>query len=245
MFNVLVFDVYGEFGYFRVPYTTKSTLTYSFPPPPAIKGMLGAMLGLSRNEYLKVLSDAHIGIRIKSSVKTMKMGVNIINTKGANGKFDNTLIASRKSSPSARTQVFVEVLKRPAYRIYVKLQDALHAKLKRHLENHETYYSISLGVSEFLADFKYAGEFEAVELDASTVVHSVIPEDCILRLAIKDMDLKIWKEQVHVRMEQDRTVTLFQDVVFALEDSPLTGEFKSNDTGRLYRINDEVIYLWG
>ena len=48
----LIFDIYGDFGHFKKYYTTSSPLTFSFPPPPTIKGMLGAIGGISKTEYL-------------------------------------------------------------------------------------------------------------------------------------------------------------------------------------------------
>jgi len=52
--KVLVFDIWGDYGHFRKFYTTTSPLTFSFPPPPTIAGILGAIYGTDKktNEYL-------------------------------------------------------------------------------------------------------------------------------------------------------------------------------------------------
>jgi len=37
--ETLVFDVKGDLGHFRKFYTTSSPLTFSFPPPPTVRGI--------------------------------------------------------------------------------------------------------------------------------------------------------------------------------------------------------------
>jgi CRISPR-associated protein Cas5h len=54
--KVLVFDVWGEFGHFRKHYTTTSPLTYSIPPRTAIAGMIAAIEGFGKDEYLQYFS---------------------------------------------------------------------------------------------------------------------------------------------------------------------------------------------
>jgi len=54
--KVLVFDLFGDFAHFRKYYTTTSPLTFSFPPPPTIAGILGAIYGASKEEYLDIFS---------------------------------------------------------------------------------------------------------------------------------------------------------------------------------------------
>ena len=46
--KVLVFDIYGDLAHFRKFYTTSSPLTFPFPPPSTIKGMLGAIIGVDK-----------------------------------------------------------------------------------------------------------------------------------------------------------------------------------------------------
>ena len=50
--NVLIFDVWAPFGYFRKPYTTNTALTYSFIPRSAIEGLVAAILGIDRKESI-------------------------------------------------------------------------------------------------------------------------------------------------------------------------------------------------
>ena len=50
--TAIIFDVYGEYGHFRKFNTTTSPLTYSIPTPSAIFGLLGAVLGIEREDLV-------------------------------------------------------------------------------------------------------------------------------------------------------------------------------------------------
>ena len=46
--KVLVFDIWADYGHFRKFYTTTSPLTFSFPAPSTIAGILGAIYGAGK-----------------------------------------------------------------------------------------------------------------------------------------------------------------------------------------------------
>ena len=48
----LVFDIKGDYGHFKKYYTTSSPLTFSIPRT-TVSGMIGALIGLDKEEYLK------------------------------------------------------------------------------------------------------------------------------------------------------------------------------------------------
>ena len=49
--NLIVFDIWGDYAYFRRGYTTTSTLTYPFPSRTTIAGFIAGILGYPRNSY--------------------------------------------------------------------------------------------------------------------------------------------------------------------------------------------------
>ena len=53
----LVFDIKGDYGHFKKYYTTSSPLTFSIPPRTTVSGMIGALIGLDKEEYLKERRD--------------------------------------------------------------------------------------------------------------------------------------------------------------------------------------------
>ncbi|WP_096602787.1 type I-B CRISPR-associated protein Cas5b [Hydrogenobacter hydrogenophilus] len=237
--KVLVFDIFGDFAHFRKFFTTSSPLTFPFPPPPTVRGIIGAILGFGREEYLEKTKDLYIGIGILSPIKKIRMGRNLVFTKDKSENFDPTLISSRKAEGEPRTQVRAEFVKDPKYRIYVSGEEEFLNNLKEMVENHRTYYTVSLGLSELLADFSYVGIYQGYYQEESEKADSVIPVHVVDEINIERLQ-KIGKERIPTLMDVDRTVRKYEDVIFNMEGGAIYGKFKN----LLKLENGEVIHLW-
>jgi len=238
--RVVVFDIWGELAHFRRFFTTSSPLTFSFPPPPTVRGMVGAILGLSKDKYIEVTNRLSVGISLLSPVKKIRFGLNLIFTKSKSESFEPTLIANRKAGGAPRTQVQAEFLKDVKYRIYLAGDDELLDSLLEYLPYHKTEYTVSLGLSECLADFEFVGEFEAEPVREADSVRSVIPADSIKNLDFK-IPVKLAKERIPVFMNSDRVVLKYENVVFEATGREIKGKFKN-----VFRIKElrENIYLF-
>ena len=134
----LVFDIHGEYGHFRKFYTTSSPLTFSIPPRTSISGLIGALIGLDKEDYINYFTKdkAKIAIQILSPVNKSRLAINLINTK----------TAKMYSKIKDRTQVTMELLKNPSFRIYFSHEDEnLYNKVKEFLEGGKNYYTLSMG----------------------------------------------------------------------------------------------------
>ncbi|WP_456396603.1 type I-B CRISPR-associated protein Cas5b [Desulfurobacterium sp.] len=240
--RIIAFDIWGELAHFRRFFTTSSPLTFSFPPPTTVRGIIGAILGFSKNDYIEVTNRLNIGIRLLSPVKKIRFGLNIVFTKGSGKKFEPTLFRDRKgdNKKTIRTQISAEFLKNPKYRIFVSGDDKLLDKLLEYLPFHKTEYTVSLGLSECLANFSFTGEFKAELVEETSEIHSVIPTDKVFKINI-EADLKLAKERIPVFMNKRRVVQKYQDVVFDIKGKDLKGRFKNVFT---IRETGENIYLF-
>jgi len=239
--KVLTLRVFGDFAHFRKFYTTSSPLTFSFPPPPTIRGMIGAVMGFRKEKYLEKTKELWIGVKIDKPVRKFRMGLNIIFTKGSSGKFDPTLIPARKGdiNKTIRTQIKAEFIKEPSYTIYLSSENGILNELYALIKEHMTHYTLSLGLSELLADFKLVGYYEAERLDFSDVVNSVVPLEKLKELDLERIS-KLGKDRIPVYMDTDRKVLKYEDVVFSMDGSTIYGKLSG-----LHRLeNGEVIHLW-
>ena len=242
--KVVAFDLWGDYSHFRRFFTTSSPLTYSFPPPTAVRGIVGAFLGLDKDEYLESTENLAVGVRLVSPVRRVRWGQNFIFTKGRGGKFDPTLSRYRKGSTQGmvRTQVKVEYLKDARFRLYVGGEDELLDDLEALLREHRTHYTVSLGLSELLADFSYKGTYMAHPLPPGTYdLATVFPVDVLEDLSSAlDVGVKFAKERVPIYLDLDRTPLLYQDVVVEVHGRPVRVKVKG-----AHRLdNGEVVYLW-
>lgn len=178
MKKFLVFDIWGDFAHFRKIYTTSSPLSYDFPTRTALCGIIAAIVGLKKSsnpgvdeEYLNYfyLRDTDIGVHILAPVKKIRMNINHIDTK-----------RNWRLEKGSRTQIRAEFIKDPKYRIYFSSNHKeVYDKLRENLNFKRTVYTISLGISELLANFSFVGEFDSLKLSGKQKIQSnnVIPSD--------------------------------------------------------------------
>lgn len=169
MEKMLHFQLRGDYGHFKKYYTTTSPLTFEMPPPPTVMGIISAIIGLDKQEYLYAFSDPgsyQIAVRLGAPVKKVRMSLNLINTKIHFWRIKN------------RTQIRTEFLKNPLYHIYFSHADMqLYQSLKERLKTHTSVYTVSLGLSQLLGNIQFMGEKEMTMKKGEDVipVHSVIP----------------------------------------------------------------------
>lgn len=219
MDNVIAFDLWGDYAHFRKHYTTTSPLTFSIPPRTTLCGLLAAIIGLDKTEYLNYFSDkdASIGVQLLSNVKKVTLAENLIDTKKA-GKLMNQI--------KQRTQIRFELLKNPKYRIFVNHKNSsIHLKLKEMLQEHKMVYTPCLGLSEFIANFKFIGEYtyEIVGDSSEVDILTALPKKNLINLAFID-DYEYLSETLPRNMLSDRTVTEYSPVIFERKTRPVKAQ---------------------
>ncbi|PUU90625.1 CRISPR-associated protein, Cas5h family [Halanaerobium congolense] len=213
MNKALVFDIWADYAHFKKYYTTTSPLTFSIPPKTTLYGIVSAILGFSKEEYLEYFQEGQckIAVQIKNPVKKTRINLNLIDTKKA------ALMAQIET----RTQIKTEFLKDAKYRIYFMHQNEnLYNDLKEKLKNHKSVYSISLGLSENLANFKYIEEIELKKITENSwqKINTVIRIDKE-NISKGDIDFsqsnrEYFSDKIAVEMKSDRTVTDYAKVLF-------------------------------
>lgn len=213
MNKALVFDIWADYAHFKKYYTTTSPLTFSIPPKTTLYGIVSAILGFSKEEYLKNFNagDCKIAVQIKNPIKKTRININLIDTKKA----------ALMSQIETRTQIKTEFLKDAKFRIYFMHQDEdIYNNLKEKLKNHKTVYSISLGLSENLADFKYVEEIKVEKITGNSwqEINTVMRIDTE-NISKGDIDFsqngkEYFSDKIAVEMKNDRTVTDYAQVLF-------------------------------
>jgi len=254
--KVLVFDIWGDYGHFKRIYTSTSPLTYDFPPKTTIYGILGCFLGLGKEEYLKYLNKntVKVALKIINPIKKTDIAINLINTKNDILKKESikvnksTYKISKVNLIKNRTQIRFELLKNPKYRLYVNISnDDLYLKLKKLLKEHKTIYTPSLGISEFIANFNYVGEYSLIDNNTNinnennnfTTVNTLIRRDNIIN---DEINLNHEKEYLFSKIpneiNQDRITTEYVDIFYEKNGEPINCKIKE-----VYYINELKEYI--
>lgn len=233
----LVFDIWGDYAYFRRGYTTTSTISFPFPSRTTIAGFVSAILGLNRDQYYEIFSEDHskIGLKILNPIQRYKFNLNYINTK------DQKVLLTEISEKGKRVQVQAEFLKNPKFRIYLYLDDEeLMGQLLELLKNHKSVYTPYLGISECLANFELVGDdFWITEKEFGEMI---------------DIDSVILKESSNIIIEKNKKYGLVKSPGFFNSERIVTKyleyyfEEKGNSIkiseGEYYHIGDDNVILF-
>ncbi len=217
MDKILKFKIWGDYAHFKKFYTTTSPLTFEFPPPPTIIGIISAIIGLDKNEYLEHFQNPDefkIALSIQNPIKKVRWTQNLIDTKHHFWRIKN------------RTQIRIEFLKDSAYVIYFSHKDDnIFNLLKSNLENHKSVYSVSLGLSELLANFKLIDkiEIEDSKSDDWIMIDSVLPCSYLKDDDSVDFEVsrEIFKVNFPILMQPNRVVNKREDILFERNGKPI------------------------
>lgn len=219
---VCLFTVHGAFAHWRKWFTTTSALTYSFPPRTAVIGMMGAVLGVQRDEVAKVFtaSDTRIAVcPLRPIVKDRlpekwRQGPPILNK----GRF-------RPAKMIEPFQENLEVIRRPHYRVVFWHRDErLRNELRERLEQKRWAYPPCMGIMGFLADIEWEAEdvAELIEVDQADIC-SVLPLDEATAKAVdlSESEAILREERVPNEVSPDRTFRHLYLAYVSREAKPL------------------------
>lgn len=181
----LSFTVSGPWGHFRRVEGNIVKQTYRIIPRTTIAGLVAAMLGIGRNQYYDLFAPrkSKIAVEPVTELRTINMPVNTLST--ANEHMNRipprsrTLKIGLPDPTELRQQHNYEMLVDPAYRIDLWVSHAeTYRSLRETLENGESHYVPSLGLSEHLAEIEYHGRFEIEDGPSheTSTVDSTVPE---------------------------------------------------------------------
>ena len=234
--DVVVFDVWADYAYFRRGYTTTSTISYPFPSRTTIAGFIAGILGYPRDSYYELFDEENssVGVKIINPIKKTRLNLNYINTKESMHLFE----INRNGK---RTQVPAEFLKDVKYRFYISLDDkTLMDKLFNLIKEHKSIYTPYLGITECICNFELVGDgyYTVDELNGENIeIDSVVIK--------KDVNIQIEKNKKYgvVKspgfMNEDRSVKSF--IEYYYEDN---GNTIIVDSCKYYNIGDDNVILY-
>ncbi len=217
--DAIVFDIWSDFAHFRRGYTTTSSLTYPFPPKSTIIGLIAGILGIPNekneksNNYYRIFTPEtlKVGIRILNSIKTIVIKENLIDTK------ISFLL-------KGRTQIPIEFLIKPKYRIYVWFENEDYKeKFIKFLNDHKTIFTPYLGITECLANFEFIGKYKIEELNHNEnheyEIDSIIPKNAGKIKVIEGLTLGSVRMPAFIN--DKREPKIFEDFIYAEEGNPI------------------------
>src|SRR5258706_8247915 len=144
--DFIVFDVRSDMAHFRRPYAITTALTFPAPPRTALCGLVGAILGLPKNDCLEHFRDAQaiFGMQLLAPLSTGHVSINLLDTK--NTPTIKGIQTFRPKAVNPHTIMRYEIIRGPQYRIWFSHPE-LGPRLAAVLRNGETHYTPCLGLA--------------------------------------------------------------------------------------------------
>jgi len=230
--RVISFKIWGDYAHFRRHYTTSSPLTHSIPPPSALRGLVGAIMGFSREEYPQILAPdmAFFGVRLLRPVKKIRLGMNYMDTKDGSWtqldlkRFRPVVKKDGHGNPRLHTQIRMEFLKDPAFEIFFHHEDdRLMDELSERLKRHQTVYTPYLGITECIANFEFLWDENVEGFHGVSNVLSAFKLSSLKGFKLK-MGMGVVKEALPLFINSQRIRQNGEEIVFNPFAQPLRAE---------------------
>ena len=210
MDRATVFDISGPYAHYRKNYSPASPVTFPCPTPSAVLGLLGAIAGFEKREYLSIFASGKYGIAIRllAPVQKFRAGINLINTK-----LDPKTFRLKGKSP--RIQIPFEFLRDVHFRIYFWHESkAAYNPILAQLDKGTTVFTPSLGLAQCIAEIDFQGEHPLMHQSANTAIaiDSVVPIDDQISFTFEPKK-KYQRFTVPVDMRPGRIVTKYQNAI--------------------------------
>lgn len=237
--KLINFRLSGRFAHFLRAEASTNALSYPVPPRTVILGIIGAVLGLSKDQPQIVLESAKIAVSGKLP-KTHWHRVNLRKDPPAMlpPVIRRTQEADRNTAPEKTTRLRQEWLFHPNFNVWCSIPAHYHNELEDRLRDRQWHFSPSLGLSEMMADIEYLGSDECEQLPKG--IHN-IQSVCQQQEATLETDQVFQKELSILSLLMPRAVNadrVFSHCAYFLERDARPVPVK---TEQAYKINDIVI----
>lgn len=237
--ELICFQLSGRFAHFLWAEASKNALSYPIPPRTVILGILGAILGLPKDNPQIALKPTNIAIsgkipkthwhRIKLRKDPPSLLPHIIK---------KTQKADKNTAPEKATLILQEWLFNPNYIVWVSIPEPYHSELKNRLTARQWHFIPSLGLSEMLANVEYIGQNQCIPLPEGTHnVHSVFQQEA----GVLDTNQIFEKELAIHSLQMPRSVTperIFSHSTYFIERDARAIPVK---TSQAYKVDDKVV----
>jgi len=226
----VAFDLSAEYAHYRRPYAITTALSFPIPTRTALSGLLGAIVGLPKNETLAEFTDnkALIAVQVLEPVRFGHLSLNLLDTK------DNPTFRPKAENP--HTIMRYEVIREPRYRIFFA-HDSLAARVYEMLARGDSVYTPCCGLAWMIATFEgLPRRISAIQItDSSTFPPLATPvrTSAIIGGVEWNPDGVYQRLRMPAEMQPDRTVTRHEEYLIDTTGRPVRVTL-----GNYWKLND-------
>lgn len=234
----IVFEYKGKFAHFLKAEANASAPSYPFPARTVLLGLVGAVLGLTKDSPQRLLKNANFAVFGKAET-THWHTATLHQTYPA----PLALSVSRKSKGTSGDKklpkrIAQEWLYNPKFIVFVQLPEEYHSQFDYRIRNREWYFSPCLGLSEMMADLVFIDSVKTEQLEEGTYNIETLVRKTQVEFDITTM---MEKNLVIKSMRMPRDVSDKREFFHEQYLYEANGKALCLKTASAYRVGDRII----
>jgi len=242
--QVIKFKLSGDYALFKKPYANNQPQSFVIPPKTAILGMIGAIMGWSKEEYIEKLSFDKFAYAVRlitPKIKKDLIGINLMQGKNAKFTFnENPLVSPPERGQRSPTRF--EFLKDMEWEIFLFVDDSeVQNKLFERIKSKKFVYNPNLGLQSLFAKIENEQLFY-VELanDVNNDIYTSFERDFIKFKISKPV--AFYNELIPVSFNSDRSLPRTKEMISFVGDYDIEIINKNELKGKLYQDGNNRLY---
>ena len=242
--QAIKFNLSGDYALFKKPFANNQPQSFVIPPKTAILGMIGAMMGWSKKEYIEKLPFDKFSYAVRlltPKIKKDLIGINLMQGKSAKFTFNENPI---KNPPDRgkRSPTRFEFLKDIEWEIFLIIEDIkIQNELFQRLQSKRFVYNPNLGLQSLFA--KITDEV-LLEVKLSDTINDNVYtyfEKNFVKFKIAK-PVAFYNELIPVSFERDRSLPRTKEMISFVGDYAIEITNKDDLKGKLYQDAKQRLY---
>jgi len=243
--EVISFELSGEYALFKKPFANNQPQSFVIPPKTAILGMIGAIMGWRKDDYIKKMPFENFQYGVKLLTKKIKkdlIGLNLMQGKNTKFTFNENPISHPSKTRGQRSPTRFEFLKDMKWQIFLKIDNnSIKEELYKRLKENRFVYNPYLGLQSLFARIKNCKLIE-MELsnDISDNIYTSFDKN-LIKFKIKK-PVAFYNELIPVSFEVDRSLPKTREMISFIGEYEIEITNKNDLQGKLYQDDGKRIY---
>jgi len=242
--QAIKFKLSGDYALFKKPFANNQPQSFVIPPKTAILGMIGAMMGWSKREYIEKLPFNKFSYAVRlltPKIKKDLIGINLMQGKNAKFTFNENPI---KNPPERgkRSPTRFEFIKDIEWEIFLIIEDSeIQDELFERLQSKKFVYNPNLGLQSLFAKIE-SEPFLDIELanEINDDMYTSFEKDFV-KFKIRK-PVAFYNELIPVAFNKDRSLPRTKEMISFVGDYELEITNKDDLKMKLYQDDDSRLY---
>lgn len=251
--QVIKFKLSGDYALFKKPFANNQPQSFVIPPKTSIVGMIGAIMGWSKSEYINKLPFDKFSYTVRlltPQIKKDLIGINLMQGKiekdkvtGESGGFfleKNPI--SHPGNRGKRSPTRFEFLKDMAWEIFLIIEDNnIQKELFERLQTKKFVYNPNLGLQSLFATIT---KEELLDMELTNEINDNIYtsfEKGFIQFKIKK-PVAFYNELIPISFNSDRSLPQTKEMISFVGDHELEITNKDGLVQKLYQDDNKRLY---